>query len=457
MDTRRDFLKKAALLSGAAGITSVLPLSIQKALAINPQEGSTFLDAEHIVLLMQENRSFDHCFGTLKGVRGFNDPRAITLPDKNLVWFQTDKDGKTYVPFRMDIKESKITWMSSLPHSWENQVDARNEGKYDKWLDVKRSGGYPDIPMTLGYYTREDIPFYYALADAFTVCDQHFCSSLTGTTPNRLYFWTGTLRDKQSVEGKANVWNSDVEYENEANWTTFPERLEEDGISWKIYQNEISVGVGFSEDQDVWLANFTDNPIEWFKQYNVRFSKAHLDYLKQREMQLPAEIATLEAKMSSLSEVELTEAKKKLEQKKKALVKIGTSNAKWNQAAYELLSQYEKNLHDKAFTTNNGDPDYHQVETLNYHEDGVERLVKVPKGDVLHQFREDVKTGKLPTVSWLVAPQHFSDHPSSPWYGAWYVSEVIDILTQNPDVWKKTYLSLRMMKTTAALIIFLLL
>ncbi|MNS62941.1 Non-hemolytic phospholipase C precursor [compost metagenome] len=229
-----------------------------------------------------------------------------------------------------------------------------------------------------------------------------------------------------------------MEYENEANWTTFPERLEEDGISWKIYQNEISVGVGFSEDQDVWLANFTDNPIEWFKQYNVRFSKAHLDYLKQREMQLPAEIATLEAKMSSLSEVELTEAKKKLEQKKKALVKIGTSNAKWNQAAYELLSQYEKNLHDKAFTTNNGDPDYHQVETLNYHEDGVERLVKVPKGDVLHQFREDVKTGKLPTVSWLVAPQHFSDHPSSPWYGAWYVSEVIDILTQNPDVWKKT-------------------
>lgn len=438
MDTRRDFLKKAALLSGAAGLTSVLPPSIQKALAINPNEGSTFLDAEHIVLLMQENRSFDHCFGTLKGVRGFNDPRAISLPDKNPVWFQTDKDGKTFVPFRMDIKESKITWMSSLPHSWENQVDARNDGKYDKWLDSKRSADYPDIPMTLGYYNREDIPFYYALADAFTVCDQHFCSSLTGTTPNRLYFWTGTLRDKQSVEGKANVWNSDVDYGVEADWKTFPERLEENGISWKIYQNEISVGVGFDTDQDVWLANFTDNPIEWFKQYNVRFSKAHLAYLKQRETQLPGEIAALEASITSLSGTELEEAKKKAEQKKVSLAKIKESNARWNEKAYDLLLQYDKNLHEKAFTTNIGDPDYHQVETLNYKDGNEERETKVPKGDVLHQFREDVKSGNLPTVSWLVAPQHFSDHPSSPWYGAWYVSEVMDILTQNPEIWKKT-------------------
>lgn len=438
MDTRREFLKKAALLSGAAGLTSVLPPSIQKALAIDPKAGSTFLDAEHIVLLMQENRSFDHCFGTLKGVRGFNDPRAITLPDKNPVWLQTDKDGKTFVPFRMDIKESKITWMSSLPHSWENQVDARNDGKYDKWLDSKRSSDYPDIPMTLGYYNREDIPFYYALADAFTVCDQHFCSSLTGTTPNRLYFWTGTLRDKQSVEGKANVWNSDVDYGIEADWKTFPERLEENGISWKIYQNELSVGVGFDEDQDVWLANFTDNPIEWFKQYNVRFSKAHLAYLKQRENQLPDEISALETSMVSLSGTALEEAKKKAAQKKAVLAKIKESNARWNEKAYDLLSQYDKNLHSKAFTTNSGDPDYHKIESLNYKEGSEEREIKVPKGDVLHQFREDVKTGNLPTVSWLVAPQHFSDHPSSPWYGAWYVSEVMDILTQNPEIWKKT-------------------
>ena len=73
----------------------MLPDSIQKALAINPATGSTYMDAEHIVILMQENRSFDHTYGTLQGVRGFNDPRAIVLPDKNPVWMQTIRLGET--------------------------------------------------------------------------------------------------------------------------------------------------------------------------------------------------------------------------------------------------------------------------------------------------------------------------------------------------------------------------
>ena len=113
MDTRREFLKKAVLLSGAAGFSGGVPASIARALAIDPKLGSTYLDAEHVVILMQENRSFDHCFGTLRGVRGFNDPRAITLPDKNLVWLQTNKAGETYAPFRFDIRDTKITWMGS--------------------------------------------------------------------------------------------------------------------------------------------------------------------------------------------------------------------------------------------------------------------------------------------------------------------------------------------------------
>ena len=231
--SRREFLKKAMLLSGTAGISQFLPASIQKAFAIDPEPGSTYMDAEHIVLLMQENRSFDHTYGTLQGVRGFNDPRAIELPNKDLVWLQTNEKGETYAPFRLDIKDTKITWMGSLPHAWTNQIDARNEGKYDKWLLVKKSGDetYADMPLTMGYYTRKDIPFYYALADAFTVCDQHFCSSLTGTTPNRLYFWTGTLRAEQDENSKANVWNEDADYNTMVIWKTFPERLEENGIT----------------------------------------------------------------------------------------------------------------------------------------------------------------------------------------------------------------------------------
>jgi phospholipase C len=68
-DTRREFIKKATLLTGAAGLFSALPGSIQRALAINADKGTTYLDAEHIVFLMQENRSFDHCYGTLQGCK----------------------------------------------------------------------------------------------------------------------------------------------------------------------------------------------------------------------------------------------------------------------------------------------------------------------------------------------------------------------------------------------------
>src|SRR6202012_147115 len=168
MDTRRDFLKKAALLSGNAAMANLLPASIQKALAIDPATGSTYLDAEHIVILMQENRSFDHAFGTLQGVRGFNDPRAITQPNGRPVWLQTDAAGNTYGPFRLDIKDTKITWMGDLPHSRASQVDAYNKGKHDHWLPAKRSGHkpYADMPLTLGHYTREDLPFNYGMTEA---------------------------------------------------------------------------------------------------------------------------------------------------------------------------------------------------------------------------------------------------------------------------------------------------
>ncbi|QDH78590.1 phospholipase C, phosphocholine-specific [Echinicola soli] len=433
-DSRRDFLKKAALLSGSAGMWSVLPTSIEKALAITPDPGTTFYDAEHVVLLMQENRSFDHCFGTLKGVRGFNDPRAISLPDKNPVWLQPDKNGNRFAPFRFDIKDTKATWMRDIPHSWENQVDARNEGKYNGWIEAKRSGRaeFRDVPMTMGYYNREDIPFYYALADAFTVCDQHFCASLTGTTTNRNYFWAG----KTHGEGeKARVRNGELNYSHEVDWATFPDRLEDEGISWKVYQNEISLPTGV-EDSSL-LANFTDNNLEWFKQFGVRYSQGHYQYMKKRQKEIPAELENLEADLSK-SDVDQDALSKQIAEKKAELVKLGEYLAAWNPEKFSQLSEREKLLHKKAFTTNSGDKDYHKIATLTYADGLEQRETNIPKGDVLYQFRKDVKEGKLPAVSWVVAPQKFSDHPSAPWYGAWYVSEVLDILTQNPELWKKT-------------------
>src|SRR5690606_21009427 len=397
--------------------------------------GTTFYDAEHVVLLMQENRSFDHALGTLKGVRGFNDPFTVTLPDKNPVWFQPDKAGNRFAPFRLDIKDTNATWMGGVPHSWEDQVDARNEGKYDGWIEAKRprNPAYRDIPFAMGYYTREDIPFYYAFADAFTICDQHFCAALTGTTTNRNYFWTG--KTHHGPGDKAKVRNGEVTYSREASWRTFPELLEDHGISWRVYQNEISLPT-LVEDASL-LANFTNNNLEWFSQYGVRFSRAYHAYLKKQEQELPAKIAEIERQMRS-GAADKEALKKALEENKTALAQVRDHLERWSPEAVNKLSGRAKRLHEKAFATSTGGPDYHKVEDMAYLDNGEERVTKVPKGDVLYQFRKDVREGKLPTVSWLVAPQKFSDHPGAPWYGAWYVSEVLDILTQNPEVWKKT-------------------
>jgi len=177
-------------MAGGAGWMAALMASVEKASAIEAAPGSSYLDAEHIVILMQENRSFDHTYGTLRGVRGFNDPRAVTLPNQNSVWLQSNGKGETYAPFRLDMKNTKATWLGSLPHRWRDQTETRNHGNHDRWLEWKRSSHKEcaDMPFTMGYYNRDDIPFYYAFADAFTICDQNFCSSLTGTLPIAFIF-----------------------------------------------------------------------------------------------------------------------------------------------------------------------------------------------------------------------------------------------------------------------------
>lgn len=412
----------------------MLLLSIEKAAAIEPDPDSTFEDAEHVVILMQENRSFDHLYGALRGVRGFNDPRAVPLPNGDPVWRQPSKaEGKSFAPFRLDLHGSKITWLGSLPHSWRDQCDARNFGNHDGWLEAKPSGRKEcaGMPLTMGYFDRRDLPFYYALADAFTVCDQNFCSTLTGTTPNRLHLWTGKILDEK---GQQNVRNSDVTYGSTASWTTYPERLEAAGVSWRVYQNELSLDSGFNNDEDAWLSNFTDNPLEWFDQYHVGFRPGYREYLQKAIARLPELIAEAKAKEASPQNTRLLRAlENRWEHYRREL-------AKWTPEAEARLTPQARSLHDKAFTTNAADPNYRRLRTLTYRDEasGQTRQMQVPQGDILHQFRADVQAGRLPKVSWLVPPENFSDHPGAPWYGAWYLAEALNILTAKPEVWKKT-------------------
>ncbi|MCC3769653.1 alkaline phosphatase family protein [Streptomyces sp. UNOC14_S4] len=229
--TRRRALGAAATaVAGAAGM-SMLPGSLRKALAA-PRHPLRSLDRiEHVIFLMQENRSFDHYFGTLQGVRGFDDPDAVTLPDGRSVFHQPDPrhpDGYL-LPFHNDTKTTNAIRAYGTSHSWPSQHLSWNGGRMDNWVPTHRAADGPvHGPFTMGYYTRDDLPFHYALADAFTVCDHFFCSVLGPTHPNRVMAISGTV-DPDGRHGGPVVDNHSTGFR----WTTYPERLQAAGVSWR--------------------------------------------------------------------------------------------------------------------------------------------------------------------------------------------------------------------------------
>ena len=177
---RRTFLR---ILSSAA-LAAALPKSIERALAVPAHRRTgTIEDVEHIVVLMQENRAFDHYFGTLRGVRGYGDPRPVMLPSGKPAWYQPDGAG-TLLPFRPAVLNLGLQFLQDTPHGWTDTHAAWNGGKYDQWVPNKGRA-------TMAHLTRRDIPFHYALADAFTICDAYHCSFMGPTDPNRYHMWTG--------------------------------------------------------------------------------------------------------------------------------------------------------------------------------------------------------------------------------------------------------------------------
>ncbi len=342
-DDRRHFLRQALLGAGITGFGGLPPV-IQKALAIPARgETGTLADVRHVVILMQENRSFDHYFGMLRGVRGFGDPRPATLPDGQPIWHQPAPGGGTVLPFRPDASDLGLKFMVGTPHDWPTTQRAWNQGRSDQWIAAKGAN-------TMAHFTRADIPFHYALADAFTVCDAYHCALLGPTDPNRYHLWTGCSGNDGAHAPV--ITNAEAGYA----WTTFPERLEAAGVSWKIYQD---VGTGLDKAgnwgcaDNAYIGNYGDNSLLYFDQYR-------------------------DAKPGSP-------------------------------------------LYEKART-------------------GTRIAADAPQG-LFDLLKADVAAGTLPSVSWIVAPEAYSEHPNWPAnYGAWYIAQVLEALVSNPAVWSQTAL-----------------
>ena len=400
---RRQFLQ----VMGTTTLTGALGSNISKALAIpaNHRTG-TIQDVEHIVILMQENRPFDHHFGTLRGVRGFADPRAVTIdiPTQSgtgtvpaSVFLQPagasdlaagfavapssgslggPVDGAFVIPpFRID--PSRVNpgltglgsvYMDGTDHGWTNTHLAWNFGLYNQWAAKNRK-------MVMSYMTRADLPYHHALADAFTVGDAYHCSIMGPTNPNRTYMWSGGVGnlDGLGVGGTdgmgAGPMTGNGLSPNNAYWTfpTFPETLQAAGVTWKIYQDlagatfepDFGDGTGLS-----FAGNYTDNSVLYFSQYaNAAPGTPLFDN---------------GCTGTTISDL---------------LPAATAPDSAWAAWAEHLFDQ----------------------------------------------FRSDVQSGNLPQVSWIVAPAGYTEHASYPMnYGAWYISQVLDILVSNPDVFSKT-------------------
>jgi phospholipase C len=220
----------------------------------------TIADVKHVVILMQENRSFDHYFGTLRGVRGFSDKQVLTYQDGHTIFQQPDTartDLGYLLPYNLTDQID-----ADLDHSWDGDHQARNGGLWNQWVAAKTE-------ETMGYFTRDEIPFQYAVADAFTICDGYHQAIMAPTSPNRMYFWTGT-----SSGWTSNPNDYQVDFGADAGTpevTTYPELLQAAGISWKVYTND-QVGDSGSYP-DFFLGDYGDNPLWFYQQYNTTNSR----------------------------------------------------------------------------------------------------------------------------------------------------------------------------------------
>ncbi|HYZ54571.1 MAG TPA: alkaline phosphatase family protein [Streptosporangiaceae bacterium] len=326
--TRRRLLGSAAAVGGMSAAAMALPPNVRTALASPPPSNGRLRDIEHVVLLMQENRSFDHYYGTLSGVRGFSDPHPLRLPNGRTVFHQPDLSNPEgfLLPYRLNSLTTAAQAIPQTSHDWGTQHQAWNNGAMDNWLPAHIAADGPNVgPFTMGYYTREDIPFHYALADAFTICDAYHCSVLGPTGPNRHMWMAGTIDPNGQFGGPSLTTSAP---NGIYTFTTYPERLTAAGVSWKFYHQPGSA---------------TGLP------------------------------------------------------------------------SLQHIAQY--------FSAKPGTPLYDNA------------MAPTPVG----QFEYDAMNDKLPTVSFILPPAGFDEHPASlPNAGATFVASKIDAIAANPDVWAKT-------------------
>jgi phospholipase C len=324
--------------------------------------GSDIGAIEHVVFLMMENRSYDHYFGDYPKGRGFNDHPAKSLG----TFAQAYPGGGSLVPpdvllpFHLD-STAGLECTDDLTHDWGPQHLCWNNGKMDAWVSTHTSSTYEGAngAMTMGYYQRQDLAFYYALADAFTLCDGYHASILGPTHPNRLMANSGTIDPAGLQGGPVTDTNATPDAIWDCTWPTMQEVLQDAGVSWKVYSpSNLGVSGKYAS-----LAQFPT------------WTPALYDPITNPEIMVASDHVL-----------------------------------PYFPAFRNPLSPLFKNAFTPTFP---------------------------------NDFVADIASGSLPSVSWMIPPLGFDEHPSSaPANGMYFTSLVLDALVANPAVWSKTALFL---------------
>ncbi|TSB18741.1 phosphocholine-specific phospholipase C [Streptomyces benahoarensis] len=381
--SRRRVLGVGAAAAGVAAVGSLLPPSLQQALAADAarpgRRGGELGDIRHVVVLMQENRSFDHYFGTLRGVRGYADRNAVELPGGRSVFEQPGLLGVgTVLPFSVReaaaAQHKDLQYIGALNHEWDGGAKAWNDGWMNNWVTAKTAA-------TMAHYDRRDVPLHHELADTFTVCDAYHSAIHSSTSPNRNHLvsgWTGF----EPGSGKRAVGNDAYDEDTHPGyaWTTYPERLEKAGHTWRVYQE--------------W-DNFTDNNLEFYASFKAVAKKA------LAKVDGASNMTAFYGKVAAADDAG----------RKKLLAQL--------EEGVQALGAGDRSLFERALRR--GEPD-----------------------STATAFAADVASGKLPEVSYIVPSAADSEHPgsSSPVASATIVYKVLDALGRNPDVWRHTALFL---------------
>ncbi|MBV9212558.1 MAG: phospholipase [Actinobacteria bacterium] len=252
--TRREAIRAGA--AAGAGLAALASPGLRAALAA-PRRAGRLSDIDHVVIFIQENRSFDHYFGTLRGVRGFGDTSTKTPFAQQ--GYPVKGYGGRLLPFHLDSnRDGECT--HDLTHEWGPQHRSWNRGRMDSFVrEHMRAEGQVDGALTMAYYDRSDLAYYYALAEAFTLCDGYHCAVMGPTDPNQLYLVSGTLDPAGRNGGPIlETYGSNRPQKfGSLSWTTMPEQLRALGVSWKVYTTPDN------------LSPEGDTPLPLFKQYQT--------------------------------------------------------------------------------------------------------------------------------------------------------------------------------------------